>query len=265
MRGGPLSDSEVVEALQPYVVTYWAQKDRAAPPPEIQALYDKADRRMGSNVTCFVVDSRGKLLHSFNGFPNGEKNPTGISMKEIARYFVAEIAKAGAEAPARTNRLTLPDIADGVRLFVRLDGEKLFESYRSPVLEVVADDGEWKTLARSASVREIDASKLARWLRLCYPPGINEQLKPYGEVAGTLTLKPQADGTAILAGKVRMTSGDISFEGTFQAVITYEEDQLSLLRGVVEGTYPRHDKSRRRKSDLKLVAAIESRIPPRSP
>ncbi len=256
MRGGPLSDADVVGALQSFIVSSWAQKDRKEPPPEVDRLLQRSRHRSGSNVACFVLGSDGKLLNSFNGFPGGTGNPGRTSMKEIARYFVSEIAKAKAQGPRRENPLLLPDVRNGVRIFVRLPDPRMFESYRCPVVQTVADEGEWKTLGKSDGSREIDAAKLARWLRLCYPPGMNEQLKPYDKVEGTLVLKPAAGGTAILAGAVRLSADRGSFRGTFRAVLAYSGEAPEVT-GVLEGTYVRVGSMGRQ--EFTLVAAIESR------
>jgi hypothetical protein len=135
----------------------------------------------------------------------------------------------------------------------------MIDSYRSPVTEVVPDEGEWKLLEYGE--RSIDASKLARWFRLVYPPGVNEQLHPYENVKGSLSLKPLDKARAILSGSVTLSrrgAEEHPFEGTIRALITYENDRPTL-RGVIEGTYPRHDPMRDRWGEWKLVAAIESR------
>lgn len=243
-------DEDVVDELQPYYVTWWAQADRKEPPAEVQKLYDQLDRRFGSNVTCFILAADGAMLRAFNGFPDNRPHPMGRSMKDMARYYVEEIRQTGAETRERKNDRRMPDVEDGVRVFVRLPDVKMFDSYRAPVVDVVADDGEWKLLAKPGT---IDAAKLSRWLRLCYPTGINEQLKPYDAVEGTLTLT--VDG--ILSGDVKMgTGGRTVFEGTFEAVVTRGE--RTTLHGVVDGTYDRVDRGGRRQ-EMRLTAAIESR------
>jgi len=263
MRGGPLSDPAVVDHLQPFIVSFWGQADREEPPEEVQLLYDQCRGPRGSNVTCFVLDSKGRLLRAFNGFPTGAKNPSGRSFAEISKYFIEEITKATSSVALskRSNPRTLPDVEDGVRVLVRLKDSALFRSYASPVVEVVEDRGEWEILALPSASCEIDAAKLGRWLRLCYPPGINEQLEPYQHIEGTLTLRASSQGKAILSGKVRLgkTNGaEQCFEGTFEAAVTYGGKTPSV-RGVLEGSYRRHDSKRGERSQMKLVAAIESR------
>lgn len=255
MRGGPLSDGDVIAALQTFIVAFWAQKDRAPAPTEVNRLFERSRHRGRSNVACFVLGPDGEVLHSFNGFPGGAANPARGSIKDMARYYVAEIAKAKVGGPARTNPLALPDLKNGVRIFVRLPETRMFESYRAPVVQTVADQGEWTILARPAAPTEIDAAKLARWLRLCYPPGFNEQLHPYEKVEGKLQLRPAGD-SAILSGTVRLTADRGSLRGTFQAVVAYAEGGPDL-KGVLEGTYIRQSQMGR--EEYRVVAAVESR------
>lgn len=175
----------------------------------------------------------------------------------MSRHWLDELAKVDAKPEKRENKFNLPDVENGVRLFVRLKDVKMMDSYKSPVTEVVPDDGEWKLLEHGE--RTIDAAKLSRWLKLVYPPGVNEQLHPYDTVSGTLTLKPVDDTTAILSGRVTLSQNDNRdhpFTGTLEAVVTY--DKGISLRGVVDGLYPRKD-PKRGWSDWKLNAAIESR------
>jgi len=261
VRGSSLSHPKVIHALRPFIVAFWGQANNEAIPRDIQPLYDASGRGGGSNVRCFVLDAQGKLLHWFNGFPGHNPNPMRYSTDEYATYFTDEINHAAVPIPVklRDSELKLPDAKNGVRLFIRLPEHR--GSYASPVVEVVENKAEWTTLAYPKTPREIDAQSLSRWLRLCYPPGVNEQLEPYQSIQGTLTLKPAGEHQAILSGKIRMgmlDADDPPFAGTFEALLTYKGDQVSL-RGVVSGTYLRYDRAHDRDMHWKLTAAIESR------
>jgi hypothetical protein len=259
VRGGPLSHPKAVNALAPFIVSFWAQKNEEDPPPDVKALYQASGRGFASNVRYFVLDADGRMVHCFSGFPGRRPHPMGLSLDEQAAYLIDELARANVALPKVSPSMKLPDVADGVRLFVRLPDQR--GTYATPVVEVVADQGEWKALAKPSSRREIDAGRLARWLKLCYPPGVNEQLHPYDAVEGKLALRPLDARTAILSGSVRLSTRDRAdhpFEGTFEAVVTYAGDSVSL-RGVLDGVYPRFDTPRGRWMDWKLVAAIESR------
>ncbi len=261
VRGSSLSHPKVIEALCPFIVSFWGQADNEPTPADVKPLYEASGPRSGSNVRCFVLDSDGRLLHWFNGFPDNAQNSMRYSQDEYAAYFAGEIAHGAAKLKLdrREAVLQLPDVKNGVRLFIRLPDHR--GSYGSPVVEVVENEDEWTTLAYPKTAREIDAQKLSRWLRLCYPPGVNAQLEPFKVVKGTLTLKPAGEKKAVLSGKIRLAMSEQAarpFEGTFDAVLTYDAGAVTL-RGVVAGWYPRFDKPLNRWLDWKLTAAIESR------
>jgi hypothetical protein len=259
VRGSSLSHPKVVEALRPFIVAFWGQANDEPIPADVRPLYEASGAR-GSNVRCFVLDPEGRLVHSFNGFPGQAGNPTAYSREQYAGYFAEEIARAGTRLslPKVDPALRLPDPKDGVRLFIRLpDGR---DSYGYPVVETVENRDEWAALAYPKQSREIEAAKLSRWLRFCYPPGVNEQLEPFSIVKGTLTLRPAGRGEAILSGTVRLALSDPGydlFEGTLEAVLTY--GPAVALRGVVNGVYWRWDPPRGRWMDWRLTTAIESR------
>ena len=174
VRGSSLSHPKVIEALRPFIVAFWGQANNEAIPDDIQPLYDRSGRR-SSNVRCFVLDHEGNLLHSFNGFPGNDPNPMRYSSDEYAAYFTDEINRRAVplKVKLRDSDLKLPDVKQGVRLFIRLPEHR--GSYGAPVVEVVENKDEWTTLAYPKAAREIDAQKLSRWFRLCYPAGVNEQ------------------------------------------------------------------------------------------
>jgi len=259
VRGSSLSHPRVVEALRPFIVAFWGQANDEPIPADVQPLYD-ASAHGGSNVRCFVLDSAGRLLHSFNGFPGNAGNPLGYSDDQYAAYFAGEITRgaAGQTLPKVEAALRLPDVKSGVRLFIRLPGRH--GSYGSPVVEAVENESEWAALAYPSGTREIEASKLSRWLRLCYPPGVNEQLEPFDTVKGTLTLRPAGEKQAILSGTIRLgmsATGYDLFGGTFEAVVTYGSGVS--LRGVVDGVYWRWEPRQGRWMDWRLTAVVESR------
>lgn len=259
VRGSSLSQPQVVEALRPFIVAFWGQANREPIPADLLPLY-QASQRGGSNVRCFILGPDGALRHSFNGFPGNAGNPLGYSTQAYASYFTGEIARgvAGLKLPKVEPALKLPDVKDGVRLFIRVPGRE--GAYGYPVVETVENRDEWKTLAYPETPRRVEAFRLSRWLRLCFPPGVNEQLHPFGVVKGTLTFQPAGKQQAILRGPVKMakTENDYDlFEGTFEAVLTY--GPTPTLRGAVDGVYWRFEPRRQRWMDWKLTTAIESR------
>lgn len=261
VRGSSLSQPKVIEALRPFIVSFWGQADNEPIPADLLPFY-RASARGSSNVQCFVLDAKGKLLHGFDGLPAIQGRPLTLSPGQLSDYYVREITRGtkGLALPLPKNEAVtrLPHVKDGVRLFIRLPGRQ--DTYGYPVVETVENKAEWTTLAYPKVSREIDAGKLSRWLSECYPPGVNEQLHPFGSVKGTLTLKPTGPHEALLTGQVRMakTNGDYElFEGTFEAVLSY--GTATTVRGVLSGIYWRLDAPRNRWVDWELTAAIESR------
>jgi len=249
----------MIEALRPYIVAFWGQSEDEPIPDDVQPLYDSAGFGH-SNVRVFVLDADGKLLRGFNGFPGNAGNSLSYTLDQYVTYLTGEIARAGADAtlPRTQAALRLPDAKDGVRLYIRLPGRR--DSYGAPVLATFENQGEWATLAQPRVARKIDASKLSRWLRVCYPGGVNEQLEPYKTVRGTLTLTPLGKDQAILSGDVRMAMSDTDYEifdGKLEALITY--GTAITLRGALDGKYWRREPRQDRWIDWHLTAAIESR------
>jgi hypothetical protein len=254
-----LSNARVIGSLQPYVLASWEQNPRGDPPEEVRAVLAKAGR-WSTNVKCFVLDSAGEVRHSFDGF-GGQRGPTG-DLQSLVPTWVSEIAESSKKigAPERKNPLALPEVKDGVRMFVRLTENKVLTDrlWYTPVVHVFPDEGERRLFLGPERPREIDASKLSRWLGFCYPPGVNEQLTPFEIVEGRLTLSQ----AGILSGRVRLSRRDPakihSFEGDVEAILTPKGDAFTL-RGVIEGTYTRPGRGADGRSTSKIAAVIESR------
>lgn len=256
---GVLSHSSVVETLRPFIVSFWGQADDEPIPDDVRPLYEQSGFGP-SNVRCFVLDPGGKLLRAFNGFPGNAGDSSRFSLDQYVSYLTGEIVRAGAPTtlPKSEPALRLPDVAEGVRLYIRLPGRR--DSYGAPVLATVENRDEWATLAQPRTVRTIEARKLSRWLSLCYPSGVNEQLEPYKTIRGSLTLTPLGKDQAILSGDIRMAMSETDyeiFEGKVEALITY--GAALSLRGTVDGKYWRHEPRNDRWLDWRLTAAIESR------
>jgi hypothetical protein len=230
-----------------------------------------------SNVDLAILDSRGRLVHWFDGFPQGN-----IGRREsLEHYTVGEIRAALsrldlADLPPRTNPLKLPDLerSRGIRVFVRLMDDRM-TAYQAPVVEVVSlDADDWQALAWPGEQRTVDASTLGQWLSQVYPPGVMERTDPvtkraYGieSVSGELRLSPAGSDRdrryALLRGKVRLTdegNDGFSYEGSLAVVLSYPRDdpQVQSLHGVFEGVYPRTDAIRNRTRQIPLQAVFES-------
>jgi hypothetical protein len=249
-------------------------------PADVKAVFTESDlskdpRRL--NLFVFMLDHRGRTVHSFHGLPGGARGGDGRSdyAKEIPNGL-AKLKLPGARPAVEGERaLATPDLKGtgagvpaGVRLFVRLSNEK--DPFRSqmPVVEVVPMKAEeWKALALPEKAKEVEAAVLKSWLVQLYPAGIRtaDQSKPFTKITGSLRLEPAGSDRTVrytlLRGKIQVAKGDdkeSAFEGTLQAVLTYGLDaaEVKSVRAVVEGDYLYRLRETQR---MPLVAAVESR------
>jgi hypothetical protein len=275
-----------VEQLQPFIVTSWhGHRDDPKIPPVVDSVWrEKFIPRRGpgpatqSNVDLAVLDSKGRLIHWFDGFPHGDPN----RRESLPQYTVRELRRAAPwlgldQLPPRSNPLNLPDLEGvrGMRVFVRLMDQRM-TAYQAPVVETVplqADD--WTVLAWPDENRSIAATDLTKWLSQVYPPGVMERTNPVTKeayriksVAGTLSLVPANSDSnwryATLAGDVRLTDDGedgFSYDGRLHAVLTYKpsEPEVQSVRGVFEGLYPRTDRLRNRTFWIPIESVFESR------
>ena len=230
-----------------------------------------------SNVDIAVLNAKGRVVHWFDAMPRGSLGPD----HSMAQYTARELAKAAdflKLEPETKKRVTiLPDVTQnrGIRLFVTLKDDRM-RAYQSPIVEVVELAREdWDPLEYPSQQRVIDASLLKPWLSQVYPGGVMERTnqrtkKVYAikDVTGQLTLAPAGvdnkNRYAILRGTVRLTDegeDDFSFEGILEIVLTYDmaSPDVRTLRGVFDGSYPRHDRMHNRTRMLPLEAVFESR------
>jgi hypothetical protein len=283
MARSSLASPAVVDLLRPFVVTatHCGTDDLADLEPTVREVFTRSDLSKDPNrlnVFMFVLDPQGRVVHEFHGLPGGRR-----SVVPGRSDHQAEIQKARAklelpEVEAQSSDGALKGIPDlkavnsgapaGVRLFIRQDepGNSVFSTL--PAVEVVpmnADD--WKPLAFTPNVTEIEAEVLKRWLVWVYPAGIRaaDEQKRFQKFSGALKLESAGSNDrfryAILRGKIRLTKGndrESAFEGELEAVLTYRHDpgQVQSLRGVVEGTYLYRTRETSREI---LRVAIESR------
>ena len=280
----------MIEQLQSFIVTSWHghRNDPNIP----QAVWEvwrgkfkgRRDPRQQSNVDLAILDSQGRVVHSFDGFPKrrfGRFRSRG-RRETLGEYTARELKRAASrlgltEPSSKKRSPKLPDLegTGGIRLFVRLMDDRM-KAYQAPVVEVVpleADD--WKPLAYCDKERFVDATTLKKWLSLVYPPGVMERTNPHTKqvykidaVEGVLSLAPAgSDGElryAVLHGEVRLTDeglDEFSYKGTLEIVLSYRpsESKVHSLRGVFEGIYPRVDRMHQKTRKLPLLAAFESR------
>ena len=268
--------------MQPFIVTsvHAGKEHLADMEPDARKIFAESQLSKDPdrlNVFLFVLDEHGAVIHECHGVPGGRRGGAGRS------DWTAEISKARAilklpESPRDRNRARLRSVPDlettssvvpaGVRIFVRHDDADNSRRSQLPVVEVVpmmAD--QWTPLAWSPTTREIEAETLRDWLVWFYPAAIRtaDESKRFQQFRGTLQLEPAESGDqiryAILHGDIRMGKGDdnlSSFEGTFQAVLSYRPDspEVQSVQGVVEGVYLYRQRGT---TPQKLKIAIESR------
>ncbi len=277
-----------MRTLRPFIAASWhGHRDDPNLPKPVQEVWrrkfsNRQARNKQSNVDLAVLDSKGELVHWFDGFRRVEPQRFGGGQKResLGSYTARElqIALLGldpAEIREKKHPLVLPDVEEpGIRVFVQLLDDRM-RAYRAPVVEAVAlGKADWKALEYPRKKRNVDAGALKKWLAQVYPPGVMERTsqqtkKVYqiSKVEGELTLEAAGSSGktryAILSGQVKLTDegpGDFSYEGKLEIVLTYGSTQAKVLslKGVFDGIYPRYSRVQERVRSIPLRAAFES-------
>jgi hypothetical protein len=283
----------VVRLLRPFIAASWHghRNDPDLPEAVREVWREKFNgagangrrfQRQQSNVDLAVLDSKGNLIHCFDGFRRmGEQRlPGGHRRESLADYTARELGKAITglnlnDVPAGEHPMKLPDPGKaGIRVFVSLLEERM-RAYRVPVVEAVPlTRKDWRPLKYPHGKKTIEASSLKKWLSQVYPPGVMERTSPQTKkvyqitrIKGNLTLEPAGSAGklhyALLRGKISLTDegpDDFTYDGDIEIVLTYS-NSLSLplsLRGVFDGIYPRYNPMQRQSRDIPLQAAFES-------
>jgi hypothetical protein len=278
LRGGPLSNREIVDLLQPFIVTSWNGAGPSAMEPELREIFTRSAVPKDTNVFVFILDHHFHPVHAFRGLAG--RGPGRSDFKvEIATAMAKLNGSVKLARPAGDRPRAVPDLASsgssvpaGVRLFIRRTDDPVQSMI--PVVEVVPmKPNEWDQLlvSEGSSGKEIEADALRSWLVHLYPPAIRavDALVPFRTITGRLKLEPSGSDEkfryAVLHGPVQLTKDavrngdtDSAFEGTIQAVVTYPRDvsRVASLRGVIDGVYLYRVRGERA---VKLSAAIESR------
>lgn len=273
----------MVEALRPYVVASSYAANAARQAAEIEDLARAAGLRRRSNIQCYVLDPKGRLVRGFDAFPermdDGMSGPPGGGRADfepgrMVRYLLDEVAKSSKQlglrpdsVPARP--LQLPDAGGkaplgGLRVFARFEGGAAPMNYKAPVVDALEVKEEERRLLSAWDGKEIEADGLRRWFQPLFPPALMEERAcAFREVTGKLSLR-RADGqTAVLRGRVGlvMDGSNTTIAGDFEAVLTLTRDPLGIrtLRAVFEGRYERRDPGRGVPRPARVTAAFESR------
>jgi hypothetical protein len=209
--------------------------------------------------------------------------------KDLPRHLTSEIRKALAKlgrrsSPPNLRQPRLPNLEDigakrAIRIFSGLE-KKRTAAYHVPFVEIQEiSEREWDTLAYPKKTETVSASILKSSFTHVYPPGQMDRAQAgSGErtairtLGGELILTPAGSKGkvrfAILRGKVEMIYGGrlrFSYEGEFQAVLTYGEKGSSVqsMVGVFEADYPQGRNGRRGQrsrvsGDIPFAAVFET-------
>jgi len=252
-------------------VTSWyvPKADFGEMPQEILRLQREAGLRHETNIGCFVLDEKAKLVRGFHPWPGPHPGSLDFDKDRMGRHLRDEIRKARElmklpETKKEERPLKLPDVDRGVRIFLKLESRTA--SWRTPAVEAVPfkalDAG---LLAFPRESREVPAEKLKPWLDALFPPGAMDQdPSSFKRLGGALTLRPLEGRRAVLTGEVELVLADrqeTTIRGRLEVALTYPPDspEVKSLRGVFEGTYPRRDRARGGSNDIRMIAALESR------
>ena len=242
MRGALAAPASLL-LLAPFVMATWHGKGDGDMPADVKEIYAASDVAKETNVYCFALDAKGKLVHGFQALPK-QRDPSHLKdqlVKARGKLTIPDIKPKG----------SLPD-GDGVRLFITAKDRGAL-----PIVEFVPWTKEQiEGLKPADAAREIDPELLRPWLSQLYPPAIRtaDQSKPFKTVSGKLSLS--AGG--VLSGEVKLAKGDdaeSAFVGTVELGVRWVDGRPSL-RGVIEGNYVYRQRGEQK---IPIVAAVESR------
>lgn len=273
MRGSSLVWPAVLETLRPFIVTSSTGRTTEDLSPELQSLYREAGfRDTHVNFVLFVLDADGKLLRAVQ--PNVRPPAHRFDPESQGRDFKRQIDQLldrlplPKEPPSTRMKLKLPDVADGVRIYLSF-GKNNINHYRTPTVEAVALTDEMKQALRySEQARDVTAQELQPILEQFYPPAIMDGSGGFSGIKGTLKLKPAGkDDThryAIAEGKVTFIMDNhnrTTYTCTVYLALKYPNDlpEKFTLRGVAEGAVPKYNQQGQVVERVKMTAAIESR------
>lgn len=265
VRGSSLAWPESLDTLRPLIVTWWSGRTISDMPKDVRAVYDQADfGRNHINLALTVVDEKGKLLRSavpFVGPPAFQFDPEeqGRSFKSQLDDLLKDLPLPKVTTPPKLN---LPDVKDGVRMYLTFGPNRL-NHYRTPTVEVVPMTDELrKTLSYVDSTREIKVADIRPWLEQMYPPAIMDGLGGFSKIGGKLIASPAGKDAV---HRYVLVKGDLTFEldnrsglsyaGKLDLVLRYPLASLELhsLRGVMESKVPKGPEF------IPMTIAIESR------
>ncbi|CAN5221703.1 hypothetical protein BH11PLA2_BH11PLA2_17430 [soil metagenome] len=271
VRGSSLVWPATLEALRPFLLTWWSGRTVEDMPADIKAVHDEA--KFGGkhvNIALVVLDENGKHLRASvpsvkPGDSRFDPDKMGKDFKRQLDDMLQGLTLPKVVAPGKP-KLTLPDLCtegkpNGVRIYFTA-AENRMHHYRTPIVEAVPmTEGIRKALRYPAAETKLTADDLKPWLEQIYPAAMMEGHGGFKSIEGKFTLKPAGQDTthryAIAEGNAWFELDDVDatyYRGTLAFVMKYplKDDTLSSLRGVIDCTVPRGPER------IKLTAAIES-------
>jgi hypothetical protein len=278
VRGSSLAWPDVLATLRPFIVTSSTARTTDDLPDELRGLYREAGfRDTHVNFVLFVLDADGKLLRwlqpvirppQFHFDPEAQ----GRDFKRQLDQLLDGLPLPRPDADAKP-KLTLPDVSGdghpaGLRVYLSFAQNRL-NHYRTPTVEALALSDEMKQALHYADTqKEVPVSALKPLLEQLYPPAIMDGSGGFRSITGTLKLKPAGAGSkhryAVLEGKVQFLMDNrnrTTYACNVALVLAYPKDSTKILslRGVAEGTVPKHNPQGQIVERIKMTAAIESR------
>lgn len=266
VRGSSLAWTESLEALRPFIVTWWSGRSADSMPTDVRKVYDEANFGADHvNLALLVLDEHGKLLRSTIPFvqpPAYQFDPEaqGRGFKKQLDELFSGLSLP--KPPTASRKLKLPSLSGpGVRVYLTFDANRL-NHYRTPTVEAVATTMEMgKALRYSAIKREISISTLRPWLEQLYPPAIMDGYGGFSRIEGKLIAQPAGkDKThryVVVEGEVRFeldNQARSTYSGKLSVVLQYSlgSDLLGSVRGVFDSEIPKGPER------IPMHAAIES-------
>jgi len=271
VRGSSLVWPATLDALRPFILTWWSGRTVNDMPGDVRAVYDDADfggRHI--NIALVILDDRGRVLRASvpsvrPGESRFDPESQGRDFKRQLDELLKGLALPRVEAPAEP-KLTLPGLCTegrpkGVRIYLTADRNRL-NHYRTPIVEAVPiTDSVRAALHYPDAETGLAARDLEPWLEQVYPAAIMDGRGGFRSIEGALRLKPAGQDAghryAVLEGQIDFHLDNASrtrYRGDLAFVLTYllKDRAVATLRGVIDCTVPKGPEW------IRLVAAVES-------
>lgn len=272
VRGSSLASPAVVEALRPFVLSWWSGRTVEDMPADVRAVHrDAGFRGEHLNLGLVALDSRGRVLRSY--VPRVSPPAFGFDPEAQARDFRWQLEDmlfglaVPAVKPGRPETLTLPDVScegrmGGARVYLGFSANRL-NHYRTATVEAVKlAHAVRQELRYPESSRTLPLELLKPVLEQIYPPAVMDGHGGFRSISGTLRLIPEPAGaarrSAIVEGTLRFALDNAArteYEGRLELAVEYGPegpDPLSF-RGVCECVVPKGPEW------IRMTALLESR------